>query len=151
MPLPAQKEDIMTSYRILVHCLFFTIYFIVASECFAQSGSGTPVKYISSCEIDLNHDNAPDIALLMETMRGRELIVLISRKNGYDAHLVSRGKPDMYLSCHFGKYVKETAASGSKGRLVQTGGTYIKLTLPESSSVVYFWAENRFQEIWVSD
>ena len=43
----------------------------------ATSGNGMPVKYLSSCELDFNRDGKPDIALLIETKMGRELIVLI--------------------------------------------------------------------------
>ena len=40
--------------------------------------------------------------------------------SGYNAFVVSRGKPNMYLSCHFGKSVIETSAGKGKG----TGKVY---------------------------
>ena len=121
-------------------------------ECFAESGSGTPLKYISSCEIDLNNDDEVDITLLVETVRGRELIALIKIENGYKAYLLSKGKEDMQLSCHFGREIKETSTGKGKrkGKVYEINGAYIKLTLPESSSVVYFWTDSGFKEVWTS-
>jgi hypothetical protein len=88
----------------------FTIYFcsvfvfaVFGSSAFAETGTGMPLKYISSCEKDLNNDNEPDIAMLVETIRGRELIVLMRTGNGYNTFVVARDKANMFLSCHFGK------------------------------------------------
>ena len=132
-----------------VCCAVFLCIF--APQSFAEAGTGMPLKYISSCEIDLTDDDKTDIVFLVETIRGRELIVLIKTEKGYDAQLISTGKPNMHLSCHFGESIKETSAGGKKGRVHNTGGTYIKLTQPESSSVVYFWNNKTFQEVWTSD
>lgn len=120
---------------------------------YAEIGSGMPVKYISSCELDLNNDNRPDLALLVETSKGRELIVLMRNESGYNSFLVSKGKPDMHLSCHFGKSIKETPAGKGKEKrkVYQTLGTYIQLTQPEGSSVAYFWNGKGFKEVWISD
>lgn len=125
----------------------------VSSNAFSESGNGMPLKYIASCEMDFNNDDKSDIALLVETSRGRELIVLMNTISEYNAFIVSRGKPNMYLSCHFGKTVKETAAGKGKGegKVYKTMGTYIQLTQPEGSSVVYFWNGNGFKEVWTSD
>ncbi len=70
---------------------------MLTSIVLAGSGSGMPLKYISSCEIDLNADNATDIAFLVETLKGRELIVLMKSVEGYDAFLVTTGKANMHL------------------------------------------------------
>lgn len=135
-------------------CLFF-IFFVIGlvTNSLSEVGSGEPLKYIESCELDLNNDGDPDIAFLVETLKGRELIVLLGTKDGYKAFLLSRGKPNMYLSCHFGKYVEETAAGKGKekGKIYKTNGTYLKLTQPEGSSVAYFWNKDKFQEVWTSD
>ncbi len=136
--------------------IYFSLIFIFigfSSVTFSESGNGVPLKYISSCELDLNNDNEPDIAILVETIRGRELIVLMRTGNGYNTFVVARDKANMFLSCHFGKYVKETGAGkGGKSRKVyETPGTYIQLTQPESSSVVYFWTGKGFKEVWTSD
>ena len=114
--------------------------------------TGAPVKYISSCDIDLNNDGASDIALLIETIRGRELIVLIKTSNGYEPFLMS-DIDNMNLSCHFGKTITETKAGIGKrsGKIHNTQGTYIKLTLPEGSSLVYFWNGVGFEKVWTSD
>jgi len=118
-----------------------------------QEGDGQPLKFISSCEIDLNNDGEADIALLVETIRGRELIVLMRFTSGYNAYIVSKEISGMYLSCHYGKSVKETSAGkGKKERKVyKTPGAYLALTRPEASSVAYFWNGKGFTEVWTSD
>ena len=138
-------------------CIFYvcliTIFIILTLNAFAQTGTGAPLKYISSCEIDLNNDNEPDIVLLVETIKGQELIILMRKAGGYNAFIVSKVTPGMVLSCHFGKNVCETKAGkgNRKGKVYKTPGTYIKLSQPESSSVVYFWNNNTFQKVWTSD
>lgn len=140
--------------KALIICILLTIELVgLNSYSYAETGTGMPLKYISSCELDFNNDDKSDIALLMETNRDRELIVLLSTTSGYNACLVSKDKPNMYLSCHFGKTVKETSAGKGKeeGMIYRTNGTYLQLTQPEGSSVVYFWDGNGFKEIWTSD
>jgi hypothetical protein len=123
------------------------------SNSFSETGSGMPVKYISSCELDLNNDNKPDIVLLVETTKGRELIVLMRANDGYTTFVLSRGKPNMHLSCHFGKSIKETSAGKGKreGKVYKTPGTYIQLAQPEGASAAYFWNGKGFKEVWTSD
>lgn len=138
------------------YIIFFIGLFVISylsNNAYAIDGSGIPLKYISSCEIDLNNDNESDIVLLVETSTERELIVLMKTARGYSAYLVSKGKPDMYLSCHFGRTVTETTAGKRKGaaKVYTTLGTYIQLEQPEGSSVVYFWNGKEFQEVWTSD
>ncbi|OHE54651.1 MAG: hypothetical protein A2027_04595 [Thermodesulfovibrio sp. RBG_19FT_COMBO_41_18] len=139
----------MKKYLIHLFSVFILIYLSV--NAYSITGDGNPLKYISSCELDFNNDNEPDLALLVETLMGRQLIVLLKTAKGYNTFVVSRGKPDMHLSCHFGKIIKETTAGGGKGRTYKTPGTYIKLTRPEASSVVYFWDGKGFKEVWTSD
>lgn len=121
----------------------------------AQSGSGDPVKYISSCEIDLNADDQPDVALLIETIKGRELIVLLRADSSYTAYLVKKDIPqNMFLSSHFGKELKETIAGEGKNKkpkTYKTQGTYLLLYFPEGPSYGYFWDGTKFQEVWTAD
>jgi hypothetical protein len=59
----------------------------------------------------------------------------------------------MYLSCHYGKTVTETAAgkANKTQKSFTTPGSYIELKLPEGSSVVYYWNGKGFTEVWTSD
>lgn len=131
--------------------------FIIITSCstnaISQTGSGSPLKYISSCEVDLNNDDEADIALLVETLRGRELIVLMKTDKGYDAYGLFKRASSMHLSCHFGKFIKETpAGKGDKeGRTYKTPGTYIRLGNPEGPAVAYFWDGSAFKEVWIAD
>jgi hypothetical protein len=142
--------------RIKTRILLILSMFILINSLivYAESGAGTPYKYISSCEIDLNGDGLSDIAQLIESIRGRELIALLQTDSGYSACLISRNVPDgMFLSCHFGNLIKETEAGTGHSDLktYKTTGTYIKLYYPEGSSIGYYWNGNKFEEVWLSD
>ena len=63
--------------KCIVYVCLITVFIILSLNAFAQTGTGAPLKYISSCEIDLNNDDEPDIALLVETIKGQELIILM--------------------------------------------------------------------------
>ncbi len=119
----------------------------------AASGNGMPVKYISSCELDFNNDDKADIALLIESTMGRELIVLMRNSNGFDSYVLRTGKQDMYMSCHFGMEIRETVAGKGerKARIHKTNGTYLQAIYPESSSVAYYWKDDEFKTVWTSD
>jgi len=99
----------------------------------AIAGDGVPLKYISSCQIDVNSDNELDMVILVETARGPELLALIKTAQGYNTYVVSKDKPDMYLSCHYGKMVTETLAGKGKEtrKSYTTPGAYIELKQPE--------------------
>ncbi len=124
--------------------------FVSGSSAENLTGSGDPLKYISSCELDFNNDGQPDIALLVETLLGRQLIVLMRTEKGYNAFIVSRGKQGMHLSCHFGKTIRESNAF-SNPKVYKTPGTYIQLHEPEGASVAYFWNGFGFTEAWTAD
>jgi hypothetical protein len=135
-----------------IFALVVTIFaFCNASH--AGTDNGTPVKYITSCEIDLNGDDKSDIALLIESVRGRELIVLLRTDNSYDAHLISSNVGEnMFMSCHFGKTIRGIADSaGSKDVVCETPGAYVELYQPEGASVAYYWNGSEFKEVWLSD
>ncbi len=119
----------------------------------ATAEDGVPLKYLSSCQIDLNNDSEADIALLVETVRGNELLALIKTPQGYSSYVVSKDKPNMNLSCHYGKTVTETAAGRGKAasKTYTTPGAYVRLKQPEGASVVYFWNGKGFTEVWTSD
>jgi hypothetical protein len=130
------------------------VLILFVSNVYADIKGGMPVKYISSCEVDLNNDNNLDIAILIETLSKEwQLIVLMKSVDGYKSYLVSKNSPNMYLSCHFGKTINETAAGEGKKeqKIYQTPGTFLKLSQPEGASVAYFWNGDGFTEVWTSD
>lgn len=139
--------------KYIIHLFSVFILICLSINAYSITGDGNPLKYISSCEMDFNNDNEPDIALLVETLiGGRQLIVLMKTKSGYDAYyVVGKDLQNMHLSCHFGKIVKETTAGEKGGRVFKTSGTYLKLSQPEGASVAYFWDGKKFKEVWTSD
>lgn len=139
-----------TACIIQLHVLFLTGFI---TDAMSITGSGDPLKYIASCELDLTDDGKPDVALFVETMRGRELIVLVKTDKGYDAHLLSQGGSFSKLSCHFGKFLNETLAGKGKQekKVHKTRGTYIQLAQPEGAKVAYYWDGSKFREVWTAD
>ena len=137
--------------KVLLSLLIISVFCCLIKSDIAATVTGNSLKYISSCEIDLNNDGIPDVALLLETQTGRQLIVLLKTPNGYNGYVAATDKPDMYLSCHFGKTVTASKAVGEENITYTTPGAYLKLTLPEGSSAVYFWNGSGFTEVWTSD
>jgi len=139
-------------------CIFccIGILFILGSfrtDATSLPASGSPLKNISSCQLDFDGDNESDIALLVETFKSIELIALIKTAKKYNAYILSNVALNMRLSCHIGRFVKETSAGKGKkeSTIHKTHGTYIKLAHPEGSSVAYFWNGTGFTEVWMSD
>lgn len=115
------------------------------------TGDGMPLKFISSCEADFNGDGKADKALLLEGLNGRELIALIATSTGYNSFVLSKGRPNMFLSCKISSEVKESSAAGGAGKVYKTKGAFIELIKPESSAVAFLWEKNSFKEIWTAD
>jgi|GEM_PF-7087252 len=133
------------------------IAIILSGICYSlpqEYGYGLPLKYITGYEIDLNNDNEPDIAMIIETSRGRELMALIKTAEGYNTFVLSEADSTMILLCQIGKTITETTAgTGHKasGKVYQTPGTYLELSEPEGASVAFFWNGSGFTEVWTAD
>lgn len=125
--------------------------FLLSLPAWSYTGDGMPFKFISSCEMDFNGDQKADKAMLIEGLKGRELLALIAKKNGYDTFVVTTGKENMFLNCKVGNEVKETIAGGGKGKVYKTPGAFLELVKPESSAVAYIWNKGSFQEVWTAD
>ena len=111
------------------------------------------IKFINSCELDLNNDSKLDIAMLIESTHNRELIVLLRNNDKYDTYVLAREKDNMFMTCHVEKEIKETlAGKGSNKTIIhKTSGAYLEVIYLESSSKAFFWKDNHFNEVWTSD
>jgi hypothetical protein len=143
----SRKEELM---KRLIYVFLAIGLFITGSSAECLTGNGDPLKYISSCELDFNNDGQPDIALLVETLLGRQLIVLMKAEKGYNAFIVSQGKERMHLSCRFGKTISESETI-TNAKVYKTPGTYIVLYEPEGASIAYFWNGSGFTEVCTGD
>lgn len=113
--------------------------------------AGLPVRFLASCEIDLDADRRLDLVLSLQTVRGYETIALMAHEPGYTAHVLSVGQDKLGLECRFGRTVKETTVGGGKGRIVETPGTYVVVNQPEGASAAYVWSKGSFLQVWLSD
>ncbi len=112
--------------------------------------TGTPAKFYSSCEIDLNADGRQDLALSIETVRGQEVLALVATDDGYHTFVLSRGHGSVSMTCQFGKEVRESSHGGGSGRTIRTPGAYVLVGQPEGPRTAYVWVDGRFVEVWVS-
>jgi len=141
----------------MVEMLFACV--IAVTNCIAPDSTdfpadGVPLKYISSCEIDLNGDKVADIAMLVETVRGREFIVLMKSAEGYDTYVLYCGEEALFFSCAFGEAFvgySEEDTTGTKRETYRTPGAFLELYKPEVVSIAYFWNGSGFTEVWTSD
>lgn len=109
----------------------------------------SPLKYLSSCEVDLNADDELDAVFLVETVRGHELIILLRRSRAYEAHSFTVTREQ--LSCPIGDTVSETASAAGAGRHLKTPGAYVLLRQPEGAARAFVWTSGKFIEIWTRD
>ena len=137
---------------IIIMCLAFFLSCLDVDS-MASEIKGRPLKFISSCNLDLNNDGSDDIALLVETDSGRELIILVRKPEGFDAFLISNVAQYEYLSCYYGDSLQETSVGkgNKKGRVFKTPGAYVELAHPEGPSRAYFWNGKDFTEVQIAD
>lgn len=138
----------------LISILAFLIISLTGfQKVYAYSGNGSPLKFISSCEIDLNADFKGDIVFLAETLYGYEVIALIRNNDFFKAYILEKNAKNMLLSCHFGKEIAGT----NTGKGVQSkkkykiNGAYVKLEYLEGAATVFFWDKDKFKKVWVAD
>ncbi|NDY42609.1 hypothetical protein G3N55_07100 [Dissulfurirhabdus thermomarina] len=129
--------------------LFVTNYRVCATP-----QSGLPIGFVGGCEIDLNADGNLDLALLLNTAEGYELVVMMRMGENIKSYVVTSANSKTFLTCHYGKELKATIAGKGKrehGETYQVNGAYLMLTQPESSAAAYFWSKDKFKEVWISD
>lgn len=133
-------------------CVNYGLLVLICSVSIAEAQVEIPLsKNVASCELDLNNDGNLDIAISIETSRGKEVIALLKNGNGYNAFVLRSGKSNMYLSCLHGENIYETSAGKGTRKTYKTLGSYIQLTQPEGASVAYFWNGSGFNEVWTAD
>jgi hypothetical protein len=145
-----EREKNMKSFYIALMAV--SVLSISRGIC-ADQEAGSPIGFIGGCRIDLNADDNPDSALLLDASKGYELIVILSSGLNAKTYHVANPRSKMHLACHHGKQLKETDAGPGKkkGKSYQTNGAYLKLSQPEGASAAYFWSEDKFKEVWLSD
>ena len=120
----------------------------------AEELEGLPLAYSGGCYLDLDGDGARDMAMMLETNQSRELVVLMARGDGYEAHLLRHQSGNLLLTCNWGEVVTETpivAEDVNNPESYEINGPFLLLTLPESASTVYFWRDGGFVEVQTSD
>lgn len=107
-----------------------------------------PIKYLSSCEIDLSGSSEDDLAMLVETKQGRELIVLIREAKSFRPVVVQKVSNLHQITCLHAPQV--VGYQNGKKKSFKTSGGYIRLYQPEGSAKALFFFEDKLYETWVS-
>ena len=136
-------------------CIAMLIFGVFMSRA-SYGNEGLPIKFIQGCEADLNQDGVNDIALLYETSKNIELLVLLSdTSGGYTNFLISRDHVKyLNMYCQYGKQITETISGEGKKNKIKThvtNGVYLVLMQPESSSRAFYWKDDKFIQVWMSD
>jgi hypothetical protein len=134
----------------ILHLFGVGVSFVLSSAAPAQ-GIGLPVKFLSSCEIDLNGDRQPDLVLELEASSGQQIVALLKNDSGYEAHVITTEMSTMLMSCRLGDSIQPTTAGSGTGQRSAVPGAYVYFNSPEGASVAYYWAGASFAEVWVSD
>lgn len=134
-------------------CVAFSALFMAGPGICADPRAGSPIGFVGGCEIDLNADGNTDYALLVNSGRSYELIVILRSREGSKSFIVNRSDSLRHLTCRSGRRITQTAAYPGKkpGRTYSTNGAYLTLLQPESSEVAYYWSNGDFKEVWISD
>ncbi len=139
----------MTRMTIIVSLLIGLIAVNVLSA--VDSTTARPVILVSSCQLDLNGDQIADIAELIDSQRGRELVILLRTDSGYTAITFPETlSTEFELSCVQGVLIRGYTDGGEMVER-KAPGAYLILVQPESAAFAYFWNGNAFELVWISD
>lgn len=108
---------------------------------------------IQTCTFDFDKNGVSDAAVYFKVKEEYRLVALLNTGEKTEAVKLFSSKEKMTLSCRQGNSVKETQAGKGEKKSVEhkTNGTYIELTLPECSSVAFYYKDGKFHEVWTSD
>lgn len=104
-----------------------------------------------ACRVDLDRDARDDLAVFLPTNSEHQLVALISKQSGYQAHVIFQGESSLVLACRVGASIVETTAARREGKRYETGGTYLLLSQPEGGSIGFYWTGSKFQEVQLAD
>lgn len=135
------------------HIFKFILFALSITFLNSTSNKAIPLKYISGCQIDLDKNGELDLAFIIESSNGSELIVLMRKEGRYKSYLLFKECDHMNLSGNYGFNLVATNAGKGKleKRKVKTNGTYLLLSKPESSKIAFYWDKNKFQQVWLAD
>lgn len=119
--------------------------------------SGRPVRFYEGCEADFDGNGFTDVAMLVNTSRGVELIVIM--KNMDDGRVFLLFESDepvsksLHLSCQYEVSVDAIVqVVGENRKSPHTiNANVIEMVYPEGAAWIYFWKENGFSDLWLSD
>lgn len=120
---------------------------------------GLPLGYMNGCQLDMDRDGQQDLVMVLS--RGpignptQALLVLLARGDGYEAHVLSQEFGQSLLTCQWGEGITGWSEGMmdevAEKKVFAVNGGYVRLTLPESSSSVFFWQNGKFVRVWTSD
>ncbi len=124
-----------------------------AQAAYAEMLEGKPLAFLGGCRMDFDRNGQEDLAMLLDTGNSVNLVLLQEEYGGYNAEVLAYDTGQMLLTCHFGESVMAYPEEEGDSELVELSinGPYLRLTLPESTSMVFFWQDNAFHRAWTAD
>ena len=125
--------------------------------CFWDSAQGAeyarPVKFYKGCEVDFDNNGFTDVAMLVQTTKGVELMVIMKNKSGGRAFLLHEGSGLPRLSCRYKESVNAIVQIvGENKKAPHTINAHVIVMIrPEAATWLYYWEGNGFSELWLSD
>jgi hypothetical protein len=111
----------------------------------------TSPEFLAGCEVDLTGDGREELAVLVDAIGGRELIVLVRGPSAYEAFTFEDLDSTATLACRLGLEVRTTEAGRETLRTVRTPGAFLELIYPEASSEAVVWNGRAFDVVSTSD
>ena len=108
---------------------------------------------VEHCIADLDGDGQQDLAIQISIDTRFEVVALLRRPGGYQAHVLSRRVEKLKMHCGVGGEVRETAAGPERGarRTIVTSGAFVSLKQPEGAALTFVWEGASFREVWTAD
>ena len=143
-----------TEYVTKILIVLLISQFLTLNSYATEIEAGVSAKFYEACEADFDNNGFNDVAILFEYSLGTELIVILKNKAGNKYFQLYKGKESkLQLTCKYRKAVN-AIFSDIGDRVTKShaiNSFVVELIQPESSHSVFYWNENEFSRIWLSD
>jgi len=148
----------MKNVIVVITSIVVLIYPLSVINILAQN---IPLGYYNGYVIDLNLDKKDDIVLFFKTESKYILIVLINEANNYKSYVLDEWNIDTEYGNAYNMYVfpsyekqkimaRRVPDAENKKEEIVIPSPFILLTIPESTSTLFYWDKGKFNQIWIT-
>ena len=141
----------------IIFFILFMFPFYIFSELIKEDRKideyGIPLKFINGYEIDLNLDKKIDMVIYVQIGEKYTLIAMLNKGEKYEGYILNESERLGRFFTDWQNEVtsKEAGPGQNNAKTYKIPGPCIVFSIPEVSSVVYYWDKGKFNEIWTSD